>query len=60
MKTLELKQMEFVEGGRPFWGTGTVTDCSMALLTNTCTVCSQDYIFWIAAGSTYNCSIVQA
>jgi len=60
MKTLELKQMETVNGGRPFWGTGTVKHCEYALLTNTCTVCSQDYIFWISAGDEYNCKIVPA
>ena len=59
MKPLELNQMELIEGGK-FWGTGTVTDCGLFNIgvTDSCLVCSQDYMFWIKVGDPYGCSWV--
>lgn len=51
--------MERIEGGK-FWGTGKVTDCDLFNLgiTDSCLVCSQDYMFWIKVGDTYGCEWV--
>ncbi len=52
MKKLELKQMEETNGGREFWGNGTVNHSHMGCSWS----CQQNYVFWIAVGSEYACT----
>jgi len=53
MKKMEISQMENLQGGRPFIGTGTVNHSTV----NGCTwTCNQSYFFWIKVGEETGCS----
>jgi len=53
MKKMEISQMENLQGGRPFIGTGKVTHN----LGNGCSyTCNQNYFFWIKTGAETGCT----